>query len=284
MHSRRDLRPRRVGHLRDDPAKRGHGGAIIDDLLDVTRIIRGKMSVESGRPTCIGWSARPSRFCDDEALRKRRRSRSSSAPTPPRQRRSGSPAPGPLEPAEQRHQVHARGGEIHLRSWNAGALLTIEVEDSGIGIASEAISTIFEPFEQLDDQRANRGDGGGLGLGLAISKGLSSCTADGLPPAAGGGIMARASSCSWPPWRASRRARAKSGRAMISSGGARGGAKASPRPGGRAAAAHPLGRGPSGHRRRDDRAAGPERLRRRIGPVGAIRADHRSRPGRRHRQ
>ena len=64
------------------------------------------------------------------------------------------------------------GGDVYLRSWNAGARLTIEVEDNGIGLAPEALARLFEPFEQADDSWSNRGAGGGLGLGLAISKGL----------------------------------------------------------------------------------------------------------------
>jgi signal transduction histidine kinase len=45
--------------------------------------------------------------------------------------------------------------------------LRVEVIDTGIGIEPEALSRIFDPFEQVEPGRA-----GGLGLGLAISKAI----------------------------------------------------------------------------------------------------------------
>ena len=43
----------------------------------------------------------------------------------------------------------------------------VEVIDSGIGIASDVLPRIFDPFEQGD-----RAGSGGLGLGLTISKAI----------------------------------------------------------------------------------------------------------------
>jgi len=45
-------------------------------------------------------------------------------------------------------------------------LLRLSVQDSGIGIASEAIPQLFEPFSQLDSSRARRFEGTGLGLSI----------------------------------------------------------------------------------------------------------------------
>lgn len=48
--------------------------------------------------------------------------------------------------------------------------VTIRVRDTGIGIAPDMLARVFEPFHQ-EDQDMARG-GGGLGLGLALAKGL----------------------------------------------------------------------------------------------------------------
>jgi signal transduction histidine kinase len=48
--------------------------------------------------------------------------------------------------------------------------IVISVADSGIGISQEAITRVFEPFEQADNSITKRF--GGLGLGLAISKSI----------------------------------------------------------------------------------------------------------------
>jgi signal transduction histidine kinase len=60
------------------------------------------------------------------------------------------------------------GGQIRLSSSNPVAgCVRIEVSDSGMGLAPEAMPRIFDAFEQV-----GRSQSGGLGLGLAISKAI----------------------------------------------------------------------------------------------------------------
>ena len=62
-----------------------------------------------------------------------------------------------------------RGGKIEIRSSNdAHGRFDFEISDSGIGIDPGKIESLFEPFEQADPSITRRF--GGLGLGLAISK------------------------------------------------------------------------------------------------------------------
>lgn len=62
------------------------------------------------------------------------------------------------------------GGQIHLRSFDEPGRFVVEVIDTGIGIAAEYLQRIFLPFEQGDSSPEHRF--GGLGLGLSISKAI----------------------------------------------------------------------------------------------------------------
>ena len=58
-------------------------------------------------------------------------------------------------------------GSVSVRTYNASPKsITIEISDTGIGIAPQFLEKIFEAFEQLGSRRE------GLGLGLAISKAI----------------------------------------------------------------------------------------------------------------
>ncbi len=66
------------------------------------------------------------------------------------------------------------GGSIAVRTRNEagddGDRIVVEVSDTGIGIESEILPTIFDPFQQGETTITRKF--GGLGLGLAICKGI----------------------------------------------------------------------------------------------------------------
>jgi signal transduction histidine kinase/ActR/RegA family two-component response regulator len=79
----------------------------------------------------------------------------------------------------------AQGGSIVVRSGNdAQGNFTLEIEDTGIGIAPEQLDRIFDAFEQ--GQRSITREFGGLGLGLAISKSLVHSHGGSLEASSGG--------------------------------------------------------------------------------------------------
>lgn len=69
-----------------------------------------------------------------------------------------------------------RGGRITVRCAIRGAQATLEVADTGLGIAAEHHARVFERFFRADPSRTNANGGGGVGLGLAIAKaGVEAC-------------------------------------------------------------------------------------------------------------
>ncbi|HEX2585355.1 MAG TPA: ATP-binding protein [Steroidobacteraceae bacterium] len=65
----------------------------------------------------------------------------------------------------------AQGSSIDLTCTLHTNTLSLSVKDNGIGIAAESIASIFEMFSQIDD--ATGRSEGGLGIGLALVKGLT---------------------------------------------------------------------------------------------------------------
>src|SRR6185369_13995894 len=63
-----------------------------------------------------------------------------------------------------------RGGNIWLTAEREGDHVRVSVRDTGIGIPTSALQTIFDLFSQVD--RPIERSAGGLGIGLALVKGL----------------------------------------------------------------------------------------------------------------
>jgi CheY-like chemotaxis protein len=78
------------------------------------------------------------------------------------------------------------GGEVRVRSWDEddGRTLAVEVADNGIGIDPELLPRIFNAFEQTDRQITRRF--GGLGLGLSLSWGIAAMHGGSLAAASAG--------------------------------------------------------------------------------------------------
>jgi CheY-like chemotaxis protein len=62
------------------------------------------------------------------------------------------------------------GGHIALSGWREGAQAVVQVQDNGLGLASDMLEEVFQPFVQVD-RSASRAQGG-LGIGLSIVRSL----------------------------------------------------------------------------------------------------------------
>ena len=145
---------------------------LIDDLLDLTRIARGKLHLEL-------------EDCDAHTIIRNALETASSAIAAKKLKVATK-----LEAKE--HYIRADcirlqqvfwnlinnavkftspGGEITVRTFNdKQARFHFEIVDTGIGIEPQRVASLFQPFEQADPSVTRQF--GGLGLGLAISKRL----------------------------------------------------------------------------------------------------------------
>ena len=148
-----------------------HMVRLIDDLLDVSRINRNKMQLRRARVTLndvVQSAVETARPLLDAA----RHELTVSLPA----------TPVILDADLTRlAQVFANlltnsakytppGGRVRLSAERADGSVVVSVEDTGIGIPADALPTIFDMFSQVD-RTAERATGG-LGIGLALVKGL----------------------------------------------------------------------------------------------------------------
>jgi PAS domain S-box-containing protein len=148
-----------------------HMARLLDDLLDVARITRGKLQLKKEHVdfgTIVDTAveaARPLINAKKHGL---------TLELPP-QLPSLEADPVRLAQVLSNLLTNAAkytddSGRIELRAWVEDDRLRISVRDNGIGLSSSALPHMFQMFSQVHDDRDR--SGGGLGIGLALVKGL----------------------------------------------------------------------------------------------------------------
>jgi signal transduction histidine kinase/ActR/RegA family two-component response regulator len=146
---------------------------LIDDLLDLTRIARGKVELDR-RPVNLSTVIdRAVEVCRSDIKARDLHFDLERAPE----------APSLVVEADAARlqqvvwnllknaiKFTPTGGRIGVRLWGETDQAIVEVKDSGVGIEAEALERIFDAFAQAE--RSITRHFGGLGLGLAISKAL----------------------------------------------------------------------------------------------------------------
>jgi signal transduction histidine kinase/CheY-like chemotaxis protein len=145
---------------------------LIDDLLDLTRIARGKLHLNCEVADVHELVGAALKVCGSETLGKGIRVVTDLAAV----RHHASVDPARLQQVlwnvlKNATKFTPEKGSIHVSTRNTGnGNIEICVRDSGIGMSATTLARVFEPFEQGEGEVLRRF--GGLGLGMAISKTL----------------------------------------------------------------------------------------------------------------
>jgi len=145
---------------------------LIDDMLDLVRVARGKLRLAHELVDMHALLGNVLEVCRDEIDGKRlhltmvaRAARHHVVGDPARMQQIF------WNLVKNAVKFTHSGGSLAIRTFNPSAgRLAVEVCDTGIGIEADALPRIFNAFEQAE-QTVTR-QFGGLGLGLAITKGL----------------------------------------------------------------------------------------------------------------
>jgi PAS domain S-box-containing protein len=157
----RDVMERQVRHL----------VRLVDDLLDVSRITRGKLRLRA-EPTDLGTVIRNAVEVSRPIIEQSRHELSLCLPTEP------VPLTGDVV---RLSQVFANllnnaakytepGGRISVKATVAGDRAVVAVRDNGVGIPPTALPRLFDIFSQVAAHQER--SQGGLGIGLSLVRGL----------------------------------------------------------------------------------------------------------------
>lgn len=149
-----------------------HMALLLDDLLDIARITQGKLQLRQ-QTVALQEVIDAAVEAVRPVLLERRHELALALPSPGLEIRAD-----PLRLAQivsnlltNAGRYSAPGSRIDLAATTGGGMLALSVKDRGIGIAASSIPRIFEMFAQVDAGAA--GSQGGLGIGLALAKGLA---------------------------------------------------------------------------------------------------------------
>jgi CheY-like chemotaxis protein/anti-sigma regulatory factor (Ser/Thr protein kinase) len=144
---------------------------LIDDLLDVSRIVRGKLALDVQSTEVCALVRSVVNAHRPPAEEKGIRLTTSFEPAQ---------IEAEVDPARIQQVVWnllsnaikftAKGGHVDVKVRSSAEQVEIVVSDDGIGVAPEFLDQMFERFRQADSSTTRRH--GGLGLGLAIARSL----------------------------------------------------------------------------------------------------------------
>ncbi|HEY2032578.1 MAG TPA: MHYT domain-containing protein [Rhizomicrobium sp.] len=159
---------RYLEYARDIRGSGAHLLALINDILDISRLDEGRISLEEQEVELAVLIGATVRIMQDQAGAAEIVLEHSIVPLSPRLRGDKRRLQQVLmNLVSNAIKFTPAGGKVIVRAFRAGAELAIAVEDNGIGIAARDIPKAFERFSQIDSSLARKYEGTGLGLPLS---------------------------------------------------------------------------------------------------------------------
>jgi signal transduction histidine kinase/CheY-like chemotaxis protein len=146
----------------------GHLARLLDDLLDVSRLMRGKIELRKETVTLqmiVAAALETTRSFIDA----RRHGESLSLPGTPLWFEADATRITQVVSTllDNAAKYTPQGGEISVTGYREGAEVVLRVRDTGIGIPPEMLLPVFDMFVQADQSGS---EGGGLGVGLTLAR------------------------------------------------------------------------------------------------------------------
>ena len=142
---------------------------LVDDLLDVTRIKHGKLRIQS-EPVDLHVTLRDALAGVEPILREKGIALTTELADGPQPVRGDGARLAQVfsNLLGNAAKFTPEAGRIGVRTSRSNGQVQVEVSDTGIGIAADSLTSVFEPFRQAATTRLF----GGLGLGLSVAKSL----------------------------------------------------------------------------------------------------------------
>jgi PAS domain S-box-containing protein len=172
VHERPDLDPEMRETLEMVRRNVEMEARLIDDLLDVTRIARGKVELARSPVELCTVIRRAVEVCQPDIDGRKLHFGVDLGPSAPYWVAADVPRLQQVfwNLLKNAIKFTPQGGCVGIRCYRRNEHVFVEVNDSGIGIEPQSLPRIFNAFEQVE--RSITQQFGGLGLGLAISKAL----------------------------------------------------------------------------------------------------------------
>ncbi len=167
-----DVNEKQEEYLEDVNSSADHLLALINDILDLSKVEAGQVELDVERFSLREALERGMVMIRERATKNGVALAARARPTGRLRRRRRAPhPPGRVQPALERGQVHLAGRRVDVSATRQNGEVMVAVTDTGPGIAPEDQDRIFEEFQQANsDGNGERHEG--TGLGLALSKSL----------------------------------------------------------------------------------------------------------------